>query len=139
MPSAAELKSTYYDRGEFDNCLDKVEQELNALSDHPEKSELLALAGWCKYRQAKHEEARNDFLAAGLVRFAREGLAYLAVYIDHDDDAFQALAQELGDSVNIQNARVIRAREKRDGVELLTHEQVLEIIARFRSEDRKSV
>ncbi len=129
MPTVDEiLRSTYYDRGEFDNCLNEVQRELNDLPDHPDKGELLALAGWCHYRKKEYEVARSRFHEAGHVRFAREGLAYLAAYVDKDDVVLQSLAQELGNSVNTQNALIIRAR---DPGSTITLKQVMQEVLRW--------
>jgi len=129
MPTAGELKSTYYDRGEFDNCLAATREELTTRAqDDPERAELLALAGWCHYRKGEYEVARQRFREAGQVSFAREGLAYLAVYVDKDDAAFNELARELRGSVNIQNALTIRAR---DADSVFTHGQIMEGVLQF--------
>ncbi|HZX49760.1 MAG TPA: hypothetical protein VFE94_01245 [Candidatus Paceibacterota bacterium] len=129
MPTAAELKDLYYDRGEFDNCLVAIQNELvRHAQDDPERSELLALAGWCRYRKREYETARQLWQEAGQVRFAREGLAYLAAYIDKDDLALGELIRELGDSVNAQNAFTIRARDQESTI---SHEQVMEGVLRF--------
>ena len=130
MPSAAELRSTYYDKGEFDNCLKAVQMEVS--TDHPERGELLALSGWCYYRQGKYEQARQLFQIAGSIRFAREGLAYLAAYKDKDDPTLQALIQELGDSVNAQNALIVRAR---DPDSTIAHDQVLDVTVLFTEDE----
>ena len=132
MTTAGEFKSTYYDRGEFDNCLTATHEELlGRAQDDPERDELLALIGWCHYRKGEYEVAREWFTEAGQVSFAREGLAYLAVYIDKDDVAFSELARNLGDRVNVQNALVIRARDLDSAI---SHQQVLDAVCRFKED-----
>lgn len=132
MANAEELRRAYYDRGEFDKCLQEIQRELKHPSrtlDELEVGALKALEGWCYYRKGEYETARKCFQQAGAVDFAKEGLAYLAVYIDKDDETFMKLAQELGDRVNIQNALTIRAR---DSDSTITHKEVMRGILRFR-------
>ena len=131
MASAEELKRAYYDRGEFDICLQEVRGKLDSLAyDDPEKGELLALEGWCYYRKGEYETARRLFRDAGKVDFAKEGLAYLAAYIDKDDETLRKLVDALGDRVNTQNALIIRGR---DPDSTITHEEVLAVAPRFHS------
>lgn len=130
MVTAEKLRSAHYDRGEFERCLEEVQRELTSRADDDsERGELLALEGWCYYRKGEYETARQKFQKAGPVSFAREGLAYLAVYRDKDDNTFRQLAQELGDRVNIQNALTIRAR---DPDSTFTHKEVMRGVLRFK-------
>ncbi|MDP1538867.1 MAG: hypothetical protein Q8M00_02445 [bacterium] len=125
MATASELRKELYDRGEFGKCLEEVTRELHERpADDLERGELLALGAWCYYRRNEFAEAKKWAEQAGQVRFARECLAYIAAYAKgfKDDTALYNLARELGDSVNVQNALTIRARES-DSV--LTHEDVM--------------
>ena len=132
MLSVAErLKQTYYDGGEIDKCLQEIQEAYKSsyrTLDELEVNELRALEGWCYYRKGKYENARECFQQAGSVSFAKEGLAYLAVYVDKDDEAFKKLASELGDRVNVQNALTIRAR---DPDSTITHKEVMKGVLRF--------
>ncbi len=92
-----------YDQGKFDECLERIKS--------PTSGDEYALGGWCHYRKGNYKTAREWFVKAGDVQFAREGLAYLAAYIDKDDETLERLAAELGDCVNVQNALAIRARD----------------------------
>jgi tetratricopeptide (TPR) repeat protein len=132
MANAEELKRAYYDRGEFDKCLEAIKRELCKLRPILSKKwrELVALGGWCYYRKGEYETARKWFQEAGQVDFAKEGLAYLAAYIDKDDEALRKLVDELGDRVNTQNALIIRGRDPDSAI---THEEVLATALRFRS------
>jgi len=132
MALAEELRKTLYDRGEFDKCLAavKLEPEIR-LEGGPERGELLALGGWCYYRKGDYETARKWFQNAGPVNFAREGLTYLAAYIDKDDVELRKLVQELGDRVNTRNALVIRARDPDSTV---SGDEVMESVLRFRED-----
>ncbi|MDA1337209.1 MAG: hypothetical protein O3C23_00360 [bacterium] len=129
MATAVQLRNDYYDNGEFDRCLEAVGQELAVCAQgDPEIGELHALGGWCHYRKGEYETAREWFVAAGPVTFAREGLLYLAAYRDKDDMLIQELANELGDLVNVQNALVIRAR---DADSTIPHSEVVLAVSRF--------
>ena len=128
MPTVEELRSMY-DQGEFTDCLKATQGELDTRAqDDPERGEFCALAGWCEYRKKEYQVARKWFLEAGSVSFAREGLAYLAAYVDKDDAALTELAYELGDRINIQNALTIRARATDS---IITQEEVMEGVLRF--------
>lgn len=112
--AAKQIRQELYDGSRFAEAqaaAQEVLQQPGLFED--EAGELKALVAWCYYRQKKYEEAASWATDAGQVLWARECLMYLRAYAPgyKDDKRLKELAAELGDTVNVNNAVVIRARD----------------------------
>lgn len=123
-----------YDQGKTAEALELIAQSMPPEGD-PQRGDYLALKGWCCYRRKEYAEAQEAAMAAGSVRSARELLAYLAAYAPGyvDDGKLQQMADELGDSVAVVNALVIRARAPEST--LFTPEEVLRRVLQHRGDE----
>jgi len=102
-----------YDEGRLQEAMTAVWAEIheNRKSNDPEIPELCTILAWCHYRQREWGSVREWLKKAGDTLRAKRLRAYLAAYVDKDDHTLNAIAQELGDDVGVQNALVIRARD----------------------------
>lgn len=120
-----------YDAGKIPEAMDAVRVEIGMRpGNDPELPELWVLAGWCDYRRKDYDSVRICLGHAGETRCALELAAYLAAYVDKNDDELRRIAKILGENVNVQNALIIRAR---DAGSTLAHDDVLAGLSHFAS------
>ncbi|OHA64840.1 MAG: hypothetical protein A3D64_00675 [Candidatus Wildermuthbacteria bacterium RIFCSPHIGHO2_02_FULL_49_9] len=130
MATVAEIQELY-DQGKIPEAMAAVRGEVckKRQSDNPEIPELCAIRAWCHYRRREWDNVRKWLGKAGNTLWAERLRAYMASYVDKDDEVLARIAQELGDDVSVQNALVIRARDPDSEVVILN--ELEGILARF--------
>ena len=120
-----------YNQGKFRQAMDAVWGEVNEErgKDDPEIGKLKMIRAWCHWRLQEWDDAREWLQGAeeagGAELEAKRLRAYFAAYRDKNDAVLGTIAKELPDDVSVQNALVIRARDKDS---ILDHASVLLIV-----------
>lgn len=112
----AEIQQLYA-QGNIPQAMEAVWAEVHEerSKDDPELGQLKVIRAWCHWRRQEWNDARQWLQeaeeAGGAEQRTKALRAYFAAYRDKDDVALEAIAKELVDDVDVQNALVIRARD----------------------------
>lgn len=128
---------TLYARGMIQEAMELARTEIEQrVPKDPELPILWICLAWCHWRRQEYREVRFCLEQAGDIEEALELAGYLAAYVDKDDARLREIAVRLPENVNVQNARIIRARDADSNVVALDElEFVLAPFAQSREVD----
>lgn len=116
MASEANIQKLY-DQGMIDEAMNLAETEIEqCVPEDPELPILWVRLAWCHWRRQEYDRVRFCLAQAGEIEASLELAGYLAAYVDKDDVRLDEIAVRLPENVNVQNARIIRARDANSNV-----------------------